>query len=472
MTINRRKFMQGAAVVGGAAAAGPFAGFVQAAGAARPGRGYGKLKPTKDKRDGAIRLDLPSGFNYRSFQPAGSDLVSGGTVPGRPDGMAAFDGPRANVYTLVRNHEINGPAGAFGDLGAAYDPLTGGGTTTVIVDRHGKVQDDWVSLNGTQNNCAGGPTPWGSWISGEETVNGDDVGNDFTGQSNAGLQKHGYLFEVPADGISNGQPIRSAGRFAHEAAAVDPATGYIYLTEDNFLFPSGFYRYIAPSNPMRAGMVIDGGELQMLKIAGSDQADLSVGYPVGTSFDAEWVTIPDPDPTFAPGTTNDEAIRAVGDQGRADGAAVFSRLEGCAYDNGEIYFISTQGGPTIAPDGAPFGFGNGRGQVWAYSPSAGTLRLAYQSPGSTTLDLPDNVVASASGALVICEDGSGDNFLRGLTQGGEIFDLARNADADQPGQEFAGATFSPDFKTLFVNIQSSSGYTMAIWGPWRSGPLG
>ena len=73
--------------------------------------------------------------------------------------------------------------------------------------------------------------------------------------------------------------------------------------------------------------------------------------------------------------------------------------------------------------------------------------------------------------MVLCEDGAGDNFLRGLTRQGELFTFARNADTTQIGQEFAGARFSPDLQTLFVNIQSSSGYSIAIWGPWADGPF-
>ncbi len=168
-----------------------------------------------------------------------------------------------------------------------------------------------------------------------------------------------------------------------------------------------------------------------------------------------------------PTTTNDEAIVAVGNQGRERGAAHFSRLEGSVYDAGKVYFVSTQGGagnPAVSS-----GFGSGRGQVWAYDDVASTLTLVYESPGASTLDLPDNVVASANGTMVLCEDGSGDNFVLGLTLAGDLFPFARNADAAQVGQEFAGATFSPDFKTLFVNIQSSSGYSIAIWGPWARG---
>ncbi|MGK2930397.1 MAG: alkaline phosphatase PhoX [Acidimicrobiales bacterium] len=470
--MDRRTFLRGTgAVIGGGMVAGPFQGFVaSAAGAAPKSTGYGPLVPVADHRDGAIRLELPHGFNYRSFHTTGSVLSSGEAIPGRHDGMAAFPGSRRNTSILVRNHEINGPVGAFGDAGDAYDPLTGGGTISVLVDRHGKVLDDWVSLNGTQMNCAGGPTPWGSWLTCEETVNGDDVGSDFTGASNAGLQKHGYVFEVPADGVSDATPIRAAGRFAHEAAAIDPDTGVAYLTEDNFGFASGFYRYTAPSDPRSAGALLDGGVLEMLKVAGSDNEDLSDGES-GNTYDVEWVTIDDPDPTFPAGTTNLDAIVAVGDQGRAKGAALFSRLEGAEASGGLIYFVSTQGGATVPPDAAPVGFGDGRGQVWAYDARAATLTCVYESPGSASLDLPDNVVASRSGSLVLCEDGAGDNFLRGLTPDGGLFTFARNADPEQVSQEFAGATFSPDFKTLFVNVQSGSGYSVAIWGPWARGPF-
>lgn len=467
--------MSSAAVAAGATLAGPFEGFV--AHAALPsGRrradGYGPLSPTADERDDMVRLDLPAGFAYRSFHTTGTMLGDGTTLPGRHDGMAAFRGRRGNSI-IVRNHEINGPGMPMGGTGTVYDPMTRGGTVTVEVDAHGNVVpgSDFVSLQGTQNNCAGGRTGWDTWLSCEETVNGDDVGNDFTGQSNVGLLKHGYVFEVPSNGTSSAVPIRAAGRFAHEAAVVTPSGDAVYLTEDNFGFASGFYRYTPPSNGRRRKGIADGGRLQMLKVVGVDNADLSVGQPAGASYAVEWVDIDHPDPTFAAGTTNDEAIVAVGDQGRAKGAAIFSRLEGAYYDSGKVYFVSTQGGATASGDSAPSGFGDGRGQVWVYQPGPDRLTLAYESPGSGTLDLPDNVVVSKHGSLVLCEDGSGDNFLRGLTRGGQLFDFARNADPTQVGQEFAGATFSHDGSTLFVNIQSSSGYSIAIWGPWHKGPF-
>ncbi|MEU5883647.1 alkaline phosphatase PhoX [Spirillospora sp. NPDC047279] len=471
--MERRHFLAGGATVaaGAALGAGPFQGVV--AHAAKPGgtRGYGPLRPAPDLRDGQVRLHLPEGFRYRSFNPAGSELGDGHATPGKHDGMAAFRGRRGSVI-LVRNHEVNGPVGAFGDTSKAYDPAAGGGTCTLRVTPYGEVLDSGVSLSGTQMNCSGGPMPWGSWVTCEETVNGPDVGNDFSGGDNSKLtQKHGYLFEVPADRRAAPRPIRDAGRFAHEAAACDPRTGAVYLTEDNFGFASGFYRYLPPRNPLRAGRLLDGGRLQMLAVKNRPNADLSAGQPENAVYETTWVDIDDPDPTFTGTPSNDTAIQAVGNQGRAAGGAVFSRLEGAVHDRGVIYFVSTQGGAPVTQP-VPSGFGDGRGQIWAYDTRSGRLRLVVESPGAEWLDLPDNITHSRRGSLVLCEDGEGDNYLRGLTTRGSLFDFARLVSVPgDAGAEFAGSTFSPDARTLYVNIQSNQGMTLAIWGPWHTGPF-
>lgn len=475
--VSRRTALKGgAAVTGGALLGGPFQGVVAAwAGAAekQPARhvpGYGPLLETPDKADGVVRLALPRGFQYRSFNPAGSLLTGGAVTPGRHDGMAAFPGPRGDVI-LVRNHEINGPVKAIGNTTTAYDEMAGGGTVTLRVGPHGKVRRARISLNGTQNNCSGGAMPWGTWVTCEETINGPDVGNDFTRQDNSKLrEKHGYIFEVPVRGFAERRPIRAAGRFAHEAAAYDPYTKAIYLTEDNFAFPSGFYRYTPPRDPRVVKRIYDGGSLEMLAVRGEANKDLSGAQAPGTVYDVSWVPIYDPDPRFAPGTTNDQAISAVGNEGRSRGAATFSRLEGAVYDAGLVYFTSTQGGAKT--DGPVSGFGDGRGQVWAYDPRAEKLHLIYESPSKQVLDLPDNIAVSRSGALVLCEDGSEGNYLRGITRKGNIFDFARNAIAGQENEEFAGSCFSPSGETLFVNIQSEKGLSFAIWGPWSRGPFG
>jgi secreted PhoX family phosphatase len=387
--------------------------------------------------------------------------------------MAAFRA-KGDRTILVRNHEVNGSPGAFGDPATAYDARTGGGTTSVEVDRYGNVARSWVSLNGTQMNCSGGPMPWGTWITCEETVNGPDVGNDFTGQPNAGLErKHGYIFEVPVEGQASGVPVRNAGRFPHEAAVYEAGSNAVYLTEDNFAFPSGFYRYLPPTRPMQRKRLDDGGRLQMLAVRGQPNADLAgVDGPspaVGSSFAVNWVDISDPDPVVD-GFTNDQALVAVSSQGLAQGAARFSRLEGAVVDRATVYFASTQGGSTPAGESRPGGgYGRGRGQIWAYHVPTSTLTLLYESPSREVLDLPDNITTSRTGTLVLCEDGDQGNFLRGLTPDGHIFDFAKNNIAGRTDDEFAGATFGPAHHTLYVNIQAGSGLTMAIWGPWGGG---
>jgi secreted PhoX family phosphatase len=492
--IPRRVFLQGAAAtVGGAFASGALQSLVaEAAGGythTRP-----PLGPVADLRDGIVRLHLPPGFCYRSFHDTDIDttttppvtLPDGTILPGRHDGMGAFRARHGKVW-LVRNHEVNGPGAAFGPNPAGpddapYDSMAQGGTTTSLVTTRGEVLDAFTSLNGTQMNCSGGRMPWGSWITCEETVNGPDVGADFTGASNVGLtQRHGFIFEVPAGGKSNRQPIVAAGRFAHEAAAYSPREGIVYLTEDNFGFPSGLYRYKPPRNPMRTGCLEDGGCLQMLRVVGVPNAHLEATQVNGASYKVDWVDIDDPNPTFpyTPGspapTANNDAIVHVGNQGRAQGAAHFSRLEGASYTKGKIYFTSTQGGGPAEPGpDTSAGYGKGAGQIWSYDPRWKRLTCEYQSPGTATLELPDNITSRTEhGTIVICEDGPVENYVRGLTQRGELFDIALNQlvgnvppNAPRYGEEFAGATFSPDGQTLFVNIQASKGVTFAIWGPW------
>ena len=482
MSVERRTLLKSAAA---ASLAGPFAGLVaKPAFAAQPPDAVA-LGPVPDLRDGKVRLHLPEGFRYRSFHDTESPVVlsDGTTLPGRHDGMGAFQGPDETVI-LVRNHEINGPGAAFGP-GVPYDPMARGGTTTTQVTRKGEVIRSFTSLNGTMMNCSGGRMPWGAWVTCEETVNGPDVGPDFTGVPNVTLtQRHGFVYEVPAShlpgsGQSTRQPLTSAGRFAHEAVSFDPVHGYLYLTEDNFGFPSGFYRYRPPSNPMDVGHLENGGRLQMLKVTGTSNLDLAGQQAPGTTYDVEWVDIEDPAPTFpyTPGqtapTTNDTALTHVSRQGWAQGAAYFSRLEGQVFDDGVVYFTSTQGGGPLETSLGPIanGYGNGSGQVWAYHTGSQRLRVVFQSSGPLELDLPDNITTSKHGTLVVCEDNVNDNFVRGLTPEGQLWDIALNrlrssTGADRSNDEFAGSTFNPDGTTLFVNIQANAGMTFAIWGPW------
>ena len=177
---------------------------------------------------------------------------------------------------------------------------------------------------------------------------------------------------------SNRQPIKAAGRFAHEAAAYSPIDGCVYLTEDNFAFPSGFYRYVPPVDPMRAGHLADGGRLQMLRVVGQPNAHLEAGQVVGASYRVDWVDIDDPSPTFpyTPGqpAPDDEQRRhrptsATRAGPRAPPTSRASR--GPPSPRHEVYFTSTQGGGA-AETGPELiaGYGNGAGPGVVVRPAA------------------------------------------------------------------------------------------------------
>ena len=478
MALDRRSFLK-RGVVGAAAmgtAVGPFAGLTARASNgggkwAEGNGGYGPLVPVEEADGGGVLLHLPEGFEYRRLSTIGTPMSDGVPTPARSDGMAAFSHSGGGTR-LIRNHEVLFQNPAFGPLDKAYDKRSGGGTTTLDVTRDRKLAGSWVSLNGTNANCAGGATPWNSWITCEETTNGPDANRTFVGTTIDLEQKHGYLFEVPAKRglgeLQKGEPIRSAGRFAHEAIAVDPASGTIYQTEDDFTYASGFWRYLPPNNPHKDKRVEDGGRLQILKVKGQPNYDTTKNQTVGVALPVEWVDIEDPDPVFPNGIENDPAARLVYLEGEAKGAAGFSRLEGIDYFNRQIFFVSTQGGgPPFSPKG---GHGQGWGQVWVYDIRSETLTLLFESPSQAVLDMPDNVTISPRRkSLLLCEDSSGANYLRGLTQDGKLFDFCLNAYPGATGDEFAGSTFGPD-KTLYVNLQAT-GVTFAIWGPWYKGLL-
>ena len=411
--------------------------------------GYGPLRPAGPE------LALPEDFSYTVLSSTGKPMSDGNSTPGAFDGMAAFALPNGNVR-LIRNHENRdapGVAVVKGDASKAYDRKGGGGTTSLEVsvgkDGTAALVRDFVSLNGTIVNCAGGPTPWGSWLSCEESVDGRANGWD---------EEHGYIFEVPvsAEGPVTPVPLKAMGRFVHEAVAVDPETGIVYETED--LSPTaGFYRFI-PTTP---GRLVAGGRLQMLAIEGRPNYDTGTGQKVGAPLPVRWVDIAAPDPK---GSGNNPT--AVFVQGFAKGATRFARLEGCWYGDRSIYFQATDGGDARV------------GQVWRYRPVSadrGALVLVFESPSRDVLDNPDNITVSPRGGIVMCEDGEGEQYLRGLTPNGAIFDLGKNL-LNQT--EFAGACFSPDGRVLFVNIQGSvqdagteQGRTLAIRGPWERGAL-
>ncbi len=442
------------------------------------GVSYGDLIPDP----GGLPFLIPAGFTLRRLSLSGDPMVGGaGPVPYANDGMGAFGMPNGQVR-LVRNHEVRNLAGTTPAMGArAYDAKAGAGCTTIVLDidpRTGAptVVREFVSISGTFVNCAGGPTPSGSWLTCEETTAGTTAGFD---------RKHGYVFEVPAsaDGEVDPVPLTQMGRFSHEAVAVDPRDGIVYLTEDANPV-SGFYRYI----PNDRNNLAAGGVLEMLQVVGRPRFNATgrvitesgttypaVAVPPFVPLETAWVRIDDPDPNLEGGAPS------VFRQGFNAGGTRFSRLEGCWWSATDecIYFNDTNGGAVQA------------GRVWQYRPlpgGAGQLALIFESPNAAVLDAPDNICVSPRGGIVICEDGGGTQFMRGLSRQGQIFDFVRSADPVD-ATEFAGACFSPDGRVLFFNTQGTTlaqpgpsqpeddpdptvrGGTYAIWGPWAQGAL-
>ena len=476
MTLTRRSLLtRGAATATGLALAGSFdilfgAHPAAAAAPAEGGLGYGPLVT-----DPAKRLSLPKGFGYRVVAEGGvTRLDTGELTPGRPDGTASFPRHGGNGSVLVMNHEMSGSYSSTEppvpqEHGCVYDAgrttsgtyAASGGTTTLTVDKDGNRVGEKVSLAGTYNNCAGGRTPWLTWVSCEET--------EFK-KGNGLLKDHGYCFEVsPYDDEANqdAKPLKFLGRFPHEAVVFDPDTFVAYLTEDAGN-PNGlFYRWTPPAEALPLGKGVlktladDAGTLEALRASsnGVFVPDLSVASQVGTTYDVTWVAVPDRD---ARSVSTRKQFRWSGNPTGAE-ITRSRKLEGAWWGDNGAYFVASF---ARSSDGSA---AQHDGQVWFLDPLAQTLRLvtafAY-TPGDqdTDADGPDNITVSPYGGVLLAEDGEGKQHLVGVTDDGSSFFFARN---ELPGdEEFTAPNFSTDKKTLFVNTQVP-GITYAVTGPFR-----
>lgn len=393
-------------------------------------------------------LDLPRGFGYRVFSKEGDLLSTSGLVPGSHDGMAAFGAGRWGTW-LVRNHEIDREAVDEDGLspvphvaGSVYDPEGVGGTTTLLLGHDRRLLDHRVSLSGTLNNCAGGPTPWGTWLTCEE----DD---------SVLVKPHGYVFEVDPRRGGDPEPIRAMGRFEHEAVAFD-ARGRAYLTEDAGPPHGCFYRF-SPNAPLRGRRSLHaGGSLAAMAVAGVE-SDLSIIQTPGTVLPVSWVGVPDVDPA-KDGTPVREQVIALGATPIQKAEGVWTGLDG------SVWFVSSRGDGPNAEDPEDVSAAVHAGQIWRYDPRASTIELVVLFPGGSPFDGPDNITVGPHGFALACTDGEDDQWLIGIDDEGNTFPFALNPVGDD---EFAGATFSPDGQTLYVNIQGSPALSLAIFGPWQ-----
>jgi len=420
-------------------------------------------------------IDLPKGFSYKIISETGQLMTDGFFVPERPDGMAIFDLPNGDL-ALIRNHEIMAEITPVSinaeklktvpdDL--SYDKFSGttqqlaGGTTTVILDgKTKKRKKEFYSLIGTQWNCAGGPTPWNTWISCEESeakafqkisldayVQYGLISQEKADEFDYVITKdHGYAFEVDPTNLELQQPkpLPNLGRFKREAIAVDPNTNIIYQTEDDRR--GLFYRFLPTVSRFE-------GRLQALKIKnkrGFHTRNFGGSIGPGARLPVEWVEIEEPE-------AKNYILREYGYE--EQGATLFSRGEGISVGSDGIYFVCTDGGQ------------KGYGQVWKYIPSSvngGELELFYESQNKEDFFMGDNLVVSPWGDLIICEDNYGlshSNRLLGIRPNGEVYNIANNVGSSS---EFAGACFSSDETTLFVNLQENPGRTFSIQGDWGS----